>query len=52
ITEGVLEETEKIEHTISSQTVNCLADFISFFKNRPKVIREFEMYRKTKGKPG
>lgn len=51
ITEGVLEETEKIEHTISSQTVNCLADFISFFKNRPKIIREFEKYRKGKGNP-
>lgn len=52
ITEGVLEETEKIEHTISSRTVNCLADFVSFFKNRPKVIREFEKYRKKKGGSG
>lgn len=49
ITEGVLEETEKIEHTISSQTVECLADFVSFFKNRPEIMREFELYRKRKG---
>lgn len=52
ITEGVLEETEKIEHTISSRTVKCLADFVSYFKNRPEIIREFEIYRKGKGKPG
>lgn len=51
ITRGVLEETEKIEHTISPQTLNCLADFVEFFKNRPEVLREFEIYRKKKGKP-
>ncbi|MCL6479074.1 MAG: transcriptional regulator MntR [Peptococcaceae bacterium] len=50
ITEGVLEETEKIEHTISDHTLRCLADFVEFFKNRPEVINEFEAYRKTKGK--
>lgn len=52
ITKGVLEETEKIEHTISTETLNCLADFVEFFKNRPDVIKEFEAYRKAKGRPG
>ncbi|MFZ5639831.1 MAG: transcriptional regulator MntR [Bacillota bacterium] len=52
IIEDVLEETEKIEHTISTRTVKCLADFVSFFKNRPEIIKEFEIYRKNKGKPG
>lgn len=47
----VLEETEKIEHTISTQTLDCLADFVEFFKERPEVIREFLIYRKTKKEP-
>jgi len=50
ITENALEETEKIEHTISSQTLECLADFVQFIKKRPTFINEFETYRKTKGK--
>lgn len=49
ITEGVLEETEKIEHTLSNHTVDCLADFVSFFKKRPKIIRQFALYRQGKG---
>lgn len=52
ITKGVLEETEKMEHTISSETLQCLADFVQFHKSRPDITREFENYRKTKGKPG
>lgn len=48
ITESVLEETEKIEHTISPQTVECLAEFVSFIKNRPKIVKEFEIYRKKR----
>ncbi|KJS16663.1 MAG: Fur family transcriptional regulator [Peptococcaceae bacterium BRH_c4b] len=51
ISGDVLEETEKIEHTISTQTLNCLADFVEFFKRRPEVIREFHVFRKTKGEP-
>lgn len=48
ISENILEETEKIEHTISKQTLECLADFISFFYNRPEVISEFKVYRNKK----
>jgi len=48
ISEGVLEETEKIEHTVSNQTLRSMADFVEFFNNRPFVIQEFEAYRKTK----
>lgn len=52
ITEHVLEETEKIEHTISRQTLRCLADFVEFFRHRPEVLNEFKTFRKTKGKTG
>lgn len=48
VTEGVLEETEKIEHTISPQTLDCLADLLEFFKNRPDLLSEFEAFRKSK----
>ncbi|MCG9966764.1 transcriptional regulator MntR [Pelotomaculum terephthalicicum JT] len=51
ISGDVLEETEKIEHTISTQTLDCLADFVAFFENRPEIVREFHAYRKTKGEP-
>lgn len=51
ITENILVETEKIEHTISTQTLKCLADFVEFFKHRPEVLNEFESFR-TKGKTG
>lgn len=51
LSDGVHEETEKIEHTISPETVSCLADFVSFFKARPTVIKKFERYRKIKRKP-
>ncbi len=50
ISGDILKETEKIEHTISTQTLNCLADFVEFFKRQPEVIREFQMFRKTKVK--
>lgn len=47
LTQGILEETEKIEHTISPQTMACLADFVGFLRLRPDIISEFEEYRKT-----
>ncbi len=48
ITKGLLEETEKIEHTVSAQTLKCLADFVEFFKEKPETHKEFETYRKEK----
>lgn len=45
VSESILEETEKIEHTISNQTLKCINDFIKFFKSRPDIIGEFEAYR-------
>ncbi|TEB14294.1 Transcriptional regulator MntR [Pelotomaculum sp. FP] len=52
ITENVLEETEKIEHTISTKTLECIADFVQFLKNSPDLIKAFETYRKNKWKSG
>ena len=43
----VLEETEKIEHTISNQTTKCFQDFVQFIKDNPEIVSEFKTYRKT-----
>ena len=52
ISEGILEETEKIEHTISINTLKRLANFIKFIQGKPDLISEFNLSQKTKGKPG
>ncbi|MBZ9689852.1 transcriptional regulator MntR [Clostridium estertheticum] len=41
----VLEEAEKIEHTISKQTTKCFQDFVQFIKDNPKILVEFKTYR-------
>ncbi|MTV49126.1 transcriptional regulator MntR [Heliobacillus mobilis] len=46
--DDVLQETEKIEHTVSEKTLACLADFLHFFKARPEILREYEEYRRKK----
>ena len=51
-TRSILEETEKIEHTISGETLQCMADFVEFCRHRPQIIQEFEIYRKIKREPG
>ena len=43
----VLEETEKIEHTISNQTTKCFEDFVQFIKEKPEIVADFKTYRKT-----
>jgi len=43
----VLEETEKIEHTISKQTTECFQDFVQFIKDNPEIVIEFKTYRKA-----
>ncbi|KNZ69959.1 DtxR family iron (metal) dependent repressor [Thermincola ferriacetica] len=43
---GVLEETEKIEHTVSSQTLEHLATFVNFLKTRPEIIENYNTFQK------
>ena len=44
----ILEETEKIEHTISNKTSKCFQDFVQFIKNNPEIVIKFKTYRKIK----
>lgn len=44
---NILNETEKIEHTISKQTAACFQDFVEFMKNNPNILDEFKSYRNS-----
>lgn len=43
----ILDETEKIEHTISKETAKCFKDFVNFINDNPQIINKFKVYRKT-----
>lgn len=42
---NILEETEKIEHTLSPTTTKCFSDFVDFIKENPDIWRQFKAYR-------
>lgn len=50
ISESILEETEKIEHTINNETLKCFVGFIEFLKSNPDINQKFENYRSLKKK--
>lgn len=41
----ILEETEKIEHTIGNNTLLCICDFVNFFAKHPDLIKEYNKFR-------
>lgn len=43
----ILNQTEQIEHTLSTETTKCFQDFVEFVKNNPNIVNEFRNYRKT-----
>jgi Mn-dependent DtxR family transcriptional regulator len=42
---NILMETEKIEHTLSSETVKRFGEFISFLMENREIIEKFRLYR-------
>mgnify|MGYP001301400916 FL=1 len=44
----ILLETEKMEHTISQDTIHCFEDYIDFIQKNPDVQNRFEIYRRKK----
>ncbi|MDI6601388.1 MAG: iron dependent repressor, metal binding and dimerization domain protein [Thermoanaerobacteraceae bacterium] len=42
--EEILTETEKIEHTVSEQTMKCFNDFICFMNNNPDIRKKYISY--------
>jgi len=47
ITDGLLEETEKIEHTINEEILSGIKDLVNFFTDHPEVLTKFNEYRKS-----
>jgi len=48
VNKDILEETEKIEHTISSETLMRIIDLLGFFEDNPEILKRFYMYKRSK----
>ena len=48
IDHGILEETEKIEHTINQEILSGIKDLIDFFDDHPDILHKFIAYRESK----
>jgi len=41
----ILAETEKVEHTLSDETIKCIEEYISFIKLNPDVAIRYDAFR-------
>lgn len=41
----VLEETEKIEHMLSEDTINCFESFVAFMRNNPDIMDRYAAFK-------
>lgn len=48
VSNSILEETEKIEHSINDETLKCIYDFLSFVKENENIKGKFAEFRETK----
>jgi Mn-dependent DtxR family transcriptional regulator len=44
----ILEETEKIEHTIDAETIKCFEEYVNFIKDNPQIIAKFNTYKSNR----
>lgn len=44
---SLLEETEKIEHTISKDTLGCICSFLDFVEIHTSFYSEYDLFRKS-----
>lgn len=44
----ILEEVEKVEHTLSNETIRCFEKYISFIKDNPEIFDKFNKYKAPK----
>ncbi|ADL50423.1 iron dependent repressor, metal binding and dimerization domain protein [Clostridium cellulovorans] len=47
--EHILEDTEKVEHTISINTLNCFEHMTKFFKENPENLKDYINYLSKQG---
>ncbi|NGX98344.1 MAG: Fur family transcriptional regulator [Candidatus Afipia apatlaquensis] len=45
---AVLIETEKMEHTISDETIKCFEKYINFTENNPDIVTKYNAYKSSK----
>lgn len=45
--ENILSEAEKIEHTLSSETLHCLNDLVGFLSNNTSILEDFYDFKKN-----
>ena len=50
ITEGILAETEKMEHTINDEILTGIKDLVDFFNDNPELLEKLNKYRNQKKK--
>ena len=48
INEGLLADTEKIEHAINTNILSGIKDLVDYFKDYPEYLYEFNQYRNKK----
>lgn len=46
VKENKLDETEKMEHMISQETVDCFKDLIHFFESNPEIYQAYQKMKK------
>lgn len=45
VTEGILAETEKMEHTINDEILSGIKDLLDFFNENPELLSKFNQFR-------
>lgn len=45
IKDGLLDETEKIEHTMNKEILCGIQDLLDFFQSKPELIKDFRQYQ-------
>ncbi|URZ07617.1 metal-dependent transcriptional regulator [Clostridium felsineum] len=48
ISDGILDETEKIEHTINAEILCGMSDLVDFFTTYPNYLKKFNNFRESK----
>jgi Mn-dependent DtxR family transcriptional regulator len=48
VSTSILEETEKIEHSINKETLKCIYIFLDFVKDNPDIRDKYKIYRSAK----
>ncbi|ATW26422.1 transcriptional regulator MntR [Candidatus Formimonas warabiya] len=50
VQENVLEDTEKIEHSLSEETLECICHFVEFMQATPAYVDAFQKFPRKKDK--